>query len=434
MTLVRSIGRWTMTALVINCIIGSGIFGLPGELNRLLGRASPFAMIFAALAMALIMACSTEVASQFGEAGGPYLYVRTAFGRFMGIQIGWFHLLSCIGAVAAAANLFVDYLGTMVPWRLTVSERDLIMAVLVGVPTAANYRGVRTGANLSSIMTLAKVSPMAMLIIVGLIRFAQQPPLVQLSQMPSPGWSNWLRSMALLVFTFGGWEDSLIPSGEIREPRQTIPFALGIGLLCCALIYMLLQFVTVATVGPTVTQQPLQRTASILLGRGGALLVVVMIMMSSYGWIAADLLNGPRLAYSLALKGDFPSLLGRIHTRYHTPATAILVYAFVAWVLAVSGSFLFVLALAAGAMMVYFAGMCAALMPLRRMRPNADAWRIPFGPALSGVAVAIALGFMSGLKPRELLLMFVTALIAAANWLWVRRRHIPSEAEMRASA
>lgn len=67
MAFVRAIGRWTMTALVINCIIGAGIFGLPGELTRLLGRASPIAMIFAALGMAVIMACVAEVASQFSE-------------------------------------------------------------------------------------------------------------------------------------------------------------------------------------------------------------------------------------------------------------------------------------------------------------------------------------------------------------------------------
>ena len=70
MALVRSIGRWTMTALVLNSIIGSGIFALPGVLNRLLGRPSPFAMIFAAMVMAIIMACVTEVASQFSEPEG----------------------------------------------------------------------------------------------------------------------------------------------------------------------------------------------------------------------------------------------------------------------------------------------------------------------------------------------------------------------------
>src|SRR6266581_7411716 len=123
MTLVRSIGRWTMTALVINCIIGIGILGFPGELTRLLGRASPIAMVFGALAMAIIMACFAEVASQFSETGGPYLYVRTALGRFLGMQVGWFHLLTDMVGVATCAALFVNYLTTFLASPLNTWER-----------------------------------------------------------------------------------------------------------------------------------------------------------------------------------------------------------------------------------------------------------------------------------------------------------------------
>jgi len=110
LALVRAIGRWTMTALVINSVLGSGIFALVGEINRLVGRASPFALMVAAAVMGIIMACVIEVASQFSEPGGPYLYTRTALGRFVGIQIGWFSLLSFAGSIAVAANLVTDYL------------------------------------------------------------------------------------------------------------------------------------------------------------------------------------------------------------------------------------------------------------------------------------------------------------------------------------
>src|SRR5215470_6932361 len=135
MTLVRSIGRWTMTALVINCIIGIGIFGLPGELTRLLGRASPIAMVFGALVMAIIMACFAEVASQFSETGGPYLYVRTAFGRFLGMQIGWFHLLIDMVGVAICAVLFMSYLTKFLPWELNAWRRASLLAVVIAIPT-----------------------------------------------------------------------------------------------------------------------------------------------------------------------------------------------------------------------------------------------------------------------------------------------------------
>ena len=199
MALVRSIGRWTMTALVINGVIGSGIFALPGELNRLLGRASPFAMIFAAVAMAIIMACIAEVASQFSEPGGAYLYTRTAFGRFVGMQIGWFFLLAVVGAVAVAANLFVDYLAPFLPWTLNAWERGLVTALLIAIPTAVNYCGVRSGANLSSVMTLAKLSPLALLILFGVAHFAHQPQMIHASEIASPGWSNWVRAVGLLL-------------------------------------------------------------------------------------------------------------------------------------------------------------------------------------------------------------------------------------------
>jgi len=431
MAFVRSIGRWAMTALVINCIIGGGIFGLPGELTRLLGRASPFAMIFAALGMALILACFAEVASQFSEPGGAYLYVRTAFGGFAGMQIGWFDLLNVIGTVAALANLFVDYLAPFFPGTLNSWNRALVMAILIAVPAAANYRGVRSGANLSSLMTLAKLLPLALLVLVGVMHFSGQPQFIQLSEITSPGWSNWVRALAFLLWAFGGWEDSVLPAGEVKEPRRTIPFGLGMGLLGCAVIYMLLQFVVVATIGTRTTDAPLTVTASVLLGRSGAAFVAIAALVSIYGWISAAMLYAPRLTYSLASQGEFPAVFARLHPRFQTPAAAILLYALTAWVLAASGNFLWLVAVTAGTMMVVYAAVCASLIRLRKLRPNADAFRVPFGSVLSVIGIAIAVGLMTALNRRELLLMCITALIATANWLWARHHH--SELEPKAS-
>jgi amino acid transporter len=125
------------------------------------------------------------VASQFTEPGGAYLYTRTAFGRFVGMQIGWFFLLAVVGGVAVAANLFVDYLPPFLPWTLNAWERGLVMGFVIAIPTAANYCGVRSGANLSTAMTLAKVSPLVLLILFGVARFAHQPLMIQTSLFPS---------------------------------------------------------------------------------------------------------------------------------------------------------------------------------------------------------------------------------------------------------
>lgn len=426
MALVRSIGRWTMTALVINCIIASGIFGLPGELTRLLGQASPFAMLFAALGMAVIMACVAEVASQFSEPGGAYLYIRTAFGRFLGMQTGWFSLLSVISGIGAISSLFVDYLGAFLPGPGNNWIRGLLLVIVIAIPATVNYLGVRGGAALSNIMTIAKLSPLAVLILSGVPRLTQQSLIPQPSDIPLPGLSNWVSALVLLLYAYGGWEDALIATGEVKKPRRTIPFSLATGLIACTAVYMLLQLITVATIGTKVTDRPLAETASVLLGRGGATFVTIAVLISTYGWISAAMLYGPRLAYSLAAQGDFPQVFAKLHSRFHTPTVAILVFALSGWVLASTGTFLWLVFLSSGTFMVQYAGMCASLIRLRILRPNADAMRIPFGPVLSVLGVAIALALMSGLQRRELLFMGGTVLIATANWLWAKYRVVNS--------
>jgi amino acid transporter len=298
------------------------------------------------------------------------------------------------------------------------------MAILIAIPAAVNYRGARSGANLSSLTTLAKLLPLALLVVFGAARFAEHPEIIHSSEIASHGLPNWVRAMALLLFAFGGWEDSLLPAGEITEPRRTIPFGLGMGLLGCAAIYMLLQFIVVATIGTNRTDAPLTATASVLLGRGGAAFVVIAALVSIYGWISASMLYAPRLAYSLAAQGDFPALFAKLHPRFHTPTAAIVLYAITGWALASSGTFLWLVALTSGTMMVLYAAVCASLIRLRILRPKADAFRIPFGPVLGVVGVAIALALMTALKRRELLLMCITALIATVNWLWARRHRL----------
>ncbi|HMC62224.1 MAG TPA: amino acid permease, partial [Candidatus Solibacter sp.] len=107
--MVRTIGRWSLAALTVNSIIGSGIFGLPSVLAALLGIYSVGAVLLAGAAMGVVMLCFAEVSSYFTQAGGPYLYARTAFGRWAGIQTGWMLWLVRIAAPAATADLFVTY-------------------------------------------------------------------------------------------------------------------------------------------------------------------------------------------------------------------------------------------------------------------------------------------------------------------------------------
>ena len=419
---VRAIGRWTMTALVINSIIGNGIFGMPSELTRLLGRASPIAMIVGGLTMAILMVCLAEVASQFSEPGGVYLYVREAFGRLAAMQAGWFQLLASSGGAAANASLFMIYLTGFLSWAGHGPPRTLLLAILISVPTVANYVGVRKGAALSNLLTVAKLLPLVVLIVLGIVQFGHHFELIRASEVSSPGLRAWLSALLLLFFAYGGAENALIPAGEVKRPRVTVPFALLAGLTVCAIVYSLVQFVTVATIGTSATGRPLADTASVLIGRSGEMFVTVGVMISTYGWLSGGILNVPRLACSLAAQGDLPGFLGRLHPRFNTPATAIVLYASFAWLLAATGAYLWIAAVTAGAMILIYAGACAALIRLRRQRPQADALRFPFGRAFAVAGIAISLAVLTRLHAREALLMGITATIAVANWWWARRQ------------
>jgi len=410
-----------MAGLIIGNVIGAGIFGLTGELTRLLGRPSPLAMVLAALGIAVIMAAIAEVASQFSDAGGSYLYVRTSFGRFAGILVGWFWLLSLLAAPAACANLFLAYLGQFVPVVGHGMARALMITFLIAVPAIANCVGVRSGANFCNFFTVSKLLPLALLIMLGLFRFGRHFETIHVSEITSPGLTGWLNAFLLLLFAYCGCEDTLAPMGEVRDPRRTVPFALAIGLLVIASIYSLLQFVTVSTIGNVSTDSPLVQAATVLTGRSGAAFVAVAAMISTYGTIALAILFAPRVAYAFSAHGDLPHSLTRLHRRFNTPIVAIVIFSSIVWLLALSGTFLLLAAVAAGAVAIQYGAICAALIRLRRIQPNTPALRLSWGPVFALLGIAICLVLITRLNPRELLLMGITAAIAAANWALARK-------------
>jgi basic amino acid/polyamine antiporter, APA family len=215
-----------------------------------------------------------------------------------------------------------------------------------------------------------------------------------------------------------------LSAGEVKNPRETIPFGLLAGVAACAVVYTLVQFVTVATIGTSTSSRPLAETAAVLIGRSGGMFVTIAVMISTYGWLSGGILQVPRLACSLAAQGDAPGYLGTLHPRFKTPAVAIVVFASFVWLLASTGAYLWLAALSSGALIVVYLGGCAALIGLRRRQPQAMALWLPFGRAFALVAIVICLSLLTRLHLREALLMGVTALIAIANWWWAKRREL----------
>jgi len=425
--LVRAIGRWSLAALAVNSIIGSGIFGLPATVAGLLGKRSVVAVLIAGAAMAVIMACFAEVASQFSGAGGPYLYARTAFGRLTGILVGWMLYLAQTAAPAANANLFVIYLAEFWPAAKEPWPRFIVLTLLVGVLAAINVRGARQGTAVSNVFTVAKILPLLMVVLAGAAVTIIHPAIVY----PTTGAagpvpvSAWMKAMMLLIFAYGGFESALAPMSEAKNPGRDAGFALLVALIACTVIYALVQWVVVGVLGPgSTTDRPLAEVARITMGNRGAALVAIGALVSVYGYLSAKLLAMPRVTFALAKGGDLPEMFAAVSPRFHTPWFSILFYAAAVWGLAMAGSFAWNVTLSVVARLFYYAVVCAAVIALRRKQPLAAGFRLPGGPVLAVLGVAIAVALATQVDLSKSVILGATVAAALLNWLWARRTRV----------
>jgi amino acid transporter len=408
---------------MINCIIGSGVFGLPSVIAGVLGNASPFAWIFAAAATGLVMACFAEVASRFDQSGGVYLYTRNAFGRSFGIAVVWIGWLTRLTAAAANANLFLIYLAEFWPGAKSTVPRIIVLTLLLGFLTAVNYVGVKKGATQSNLFTVGKLVTLVAFIVAGLafVSFKHLPLAIVLPTGPP---KFWLHPVLLLMFAYGGYETALMVGGEAKDPRRDYPFALAIALVVCAVIYTMTQWVIISVLpGPLMTDRPMATAAQLMIGVWGARLVSVGVLVSCYGYLSANILGFPRILFAQAERGDLPAWVAAVHEKFRTPHVAIVIFAICLWVFSLIGSFQWNVAISAMARLIYYASVCAALPVLRRKKEVPEArFRLPLGNVFALLAVAVSLLLFPKLDSRGLLVMGVLAVCIVANSVWAARQ------------
>jgi amino acid transporter len=415
-------GRWTVTALMINAIIGSGIFGLPSVITRMVGSAAPWAWIIGSAGNAVIVVCFAEVASRFTAAGGAYLYARESLGRMPAIQVGWLTYLTRLSAVAAGANLFTVNLAEFFPPVEREAVRVTVLSLMLVAFALVNYRGVREGAWLSNVFTASKLVPLAIFVAAGAIFLAARGPVS--TAVPPPERTEWLQALILVLFGYGGYDNAVLAMGEARNPRRDAPFALGTAIVFLTILYTGVQILVNLTLAdPGATDKPLADAARVYLGAGGARLLAAGAMLSVAGFLVANFLGAPRLTFALSEHHDAPAWLGLVHPRFRTPYVSILVFAFLVWLLAVVGNFQGNATLSGVTRLFVYGSTCVALVALRR-RPEAPAAWFPVrgGP----VFAALGLGFCALLALRmgwaELKMVLVVSGLALGHWLLVRKR------------
>lgn len=421
----RTIGRWALLGLVLNAVIGSSVYGLPGIVAARLGAWSVPAWIAAGLGMGMVILCFAEVASRFRQAGGAYIYARAAFGRLAGIEMAWLTYLVRLTAAATNANLLVIYLGEFWPGAVGPVATPLVLAAVLAPLAVTNYRGAAAGLGLSSAFTVAKLLPLAAFVVAGLwLGWGDAAPA---GAAEAGSTAAWLEVVLLLVFAYGGFESALIPMGEARDPRRDPAIALVAGLLLCVLLYSLVQLVTTNVLAdPDAGGRPLADAARLLLGAPGAALMAVGAMVSVYGYLAGVMLLVPRLTYAMAEQDDLPRRLGAVHPRFHSPHVSVVVFAVLVWVFAVTGDFLQNLTLSAASRLITYGAVCVALIAFRRRdgtaRPSAaPAWfRVPAGPLLALLGLAFTALLATRMSAREAAVLGLALLGGLAHWARVR--------------
>ena len=397
-------------------VVGAGVFAVPAALAASVGQYAPVAFLVCAIAVGSIALCFAEGGSRVPTSGGAYGYIETAFGPMAGYVAGtllWFSDLLACGSIAAALG---EVAASLMPEQWRALTRVVVIFAAVGGIATVNIRGVAHGARLVAVAAVVKLIPLAIFVLIGVTaidgaNFVGTAPIAP---------DNIGRALILALFTFTGMETSLCASGEVARPARTIPRALAIAMLSVTVLYIAIQIIAQGVLGPALAHSTVPLADA--MGKISPALRVLMLAgaaISMLGWLGSDILGTPRVLFAFARDGMMPRALGRVHSKTRAPHVAIICYASLAILLALTGTFAELAVLSTLMVAVPYIGGCAAAWQLAR-RGVALA-----GPPLNfrglGVAMVIGIGSMVGVVAlaahAEIIGLFAGVGIAAAIYL-----------------
>ncbi len=396
----RDIGKWDLVLLMINSIIGAGIFGLPAGIFNLSGIYSVPAMLVCAGIIFILVLVFAEVASRFDKTGGPYLYTLTAFGPLPAYMIGWLLLLTRLATYAALINLFATYLGYLHPVFQGGWMRTGIILIVTLFLSVVNHTGVRNSKNLSNLLATAKLVPLLLFVGIGL--FFISPNAVDFHH-PMPDLADFTSTVFILVFAFTGFEAILVNTGEIREPGRTIPFALITALLFVGVFYTLIQIVAIGTLPELATSKtPIADAAERFMGSGGGRFITLGAVISIGGTLHSVMFIGSRLPFALSESDQFPKFFQKLHPHYRTPVYSLLAFSLAALVVSVSGTFIYAVTISVISKILILLAVCLALLRLRQTGAgNAPQFVLPYARTWAVIGILACCWLLTGSTSAE---------------------------------
>lgn len=410
----RVVGVSGLSATVINATIGAGIYALPAIVGIQMGAAGILGYLVCSIMLAAIMLCYVEIGSRVTSSGGSYAYVEAAFGPFAGFIINWLYFFGyCILSSAALMNVMADSLSVLFPVFSNPFIRALFFCILLGLMVLVNVRSTKSGLRFVGFITILKLLPLIAIILFGF-------SLIKTSNLHwehLPSLKIFGDTSLILFFAFGGFETSLSVSGEIKNPKRTIPLGILLGGLLLLILYLLLQTVTQGVLGAQIGEfkdAPLAAVAQKIVGPIGATVLIVAAIISCLGTTSGDVLASPRLLFAGAKDGLFPKFLAKVHPKFATPYLAVITYAALIFIISVSGGFKELAILASCAILVIYLAVILAMIKLRKKKEvNAEkTFRVPGGLIIPFVGIAAILWLLSHLSRKEILstIIFIAAI------------------------
>ena len=400
--LLRTLRQRDLLYLFIGSVIGSGIFLTPGLVLHQLNGSVGFSLLawLGGGVLSLLGALTyAELAASNPEAGGLYCYIRDGFGRFPAFLYGWcLFLVIASGTIAALAHAFTSYLSQIIP--LSSAATTEVAIVMIAVVTAVNVWGTRQSSDLQNWTTLVKASLVVLLSAVLLSlghHSADLAPALPATQHGFNLFSNFGLAMIAVLWAYEGWQFGTYSAGEVLEPQKAFPRAFLLGSLILIVLYLIAVLAYLVALGPAAASVSTAIAADAMtkvLGPWAGKLIAATILISTFSATNSVILTAPRVFYAMANDHLFFQKFAEVHSRYRTPATAIVALGVWSALLACAGKFA---ELATGAIFIgwIFYGLgAAAIFPIRRgAKGTAIAYRVPGYPwtpiIFVGVAVAI---------------------------------------------
>jgi APA family basic amino acid/polyamine antiporter len=413
--LKRVIGIPGFAASIVNNTIGGGIYVLPAIVAIQMGAVGILAYLFCGIMLITIMLCYAEIGSKVNSSGGSYVYVETAFGPFAGFVLNWLFFFG-YGVLSSAAvmNLMASSLALIFPVFAKPLVQDMVYFVLLATIVFINIRGAKQGENFLKYITLVKLLPLLGIIIFG-FTYVKTGNL-HWQHFPSLKTSG--ETTLVLFYAFMGFETSFGVSGEIKNPQRTIPLGIISAALVIFIFYGLIQTITQGVLGDQISNfkaAPLAAIAQYIVGPIGATILIVAAIVSCLGNTSGDVMATPRLLFAGAKDGIFPKTLARVHPKFATPYAAIITYAALLFIFAVSGGFKQLAVLSSGCLLLIYLSVVLAMLKLRRMKTLSaeKTFKTPGGYLTPAIAIAAIIWLLLSLKSNEIvsIIIFLAAIV-----------------------